>query len=122
MGVLSIIEFLFEKFTYQGVIFSADLLLYEKALVTLKGVLADIDPTFNRDDYMVWAAITTFLDDVIRLRLLKLVMKDIWALYRHSLFLFLDIQKIIFGFVLDVAVLGKKLPRVFSSNGSQKSC
>ncbi len=122
MGVLSIIEFLFEKFTYQGVIFSADLLLYEKALVTLKGVLADIDPTFNRDDYMVWAAITTFLDDVIRLRLLKLVMKDIWALYRHSLFLFLDIQKIIFGFVMDVAVLGKKLPRVFSSNGSQKSC
>jgi len=121
MGVLSIIEFLFEKFTYQGVIFSADLLLYEKALVTLKGVLADIDPTFNRDDYMVWAAIATFLDDVIRLRLLKLVMKDIWALYRHSLFLFLDIQKIIFGFVMDVAVLGKKLPRVFSSNGSQKS-
>jgi ubiquinone biosynthesis protein len=96
--------------------------LYEKALVTLKGVLADIDPTFNRDDYMVWAAITTFLDDVIRLRLLKLVMKDIWTLYRHSLFLFLDIQKIIFGFVRDVAVLGKKLPRVFSSNGSQRSC
>ena len=122
MGVLSIIEFLFEKFTYQGVIFSADLLLYEKALVTLKGVLADIDPTFNRDDYMAWAAITTFLDDVIRLRLLKLVMKDIWALYRHSLFLFLDIQKIIFWFFRDVAVLGKNLPEVFSSNGSQKSC
>jgi ubiquinone biosynthesis protein len=121
MGVLSIIEFLFEKFTYQGIIFSADLLLYEKALVTLKGVLADIDPTFNRDHYMAWAAITTFLDDVIRLRLLKLVMKDIWTLYRHSLFLFLDIQKIIFGFVRDVAVLGKKLPGVSSSDGSQRS-
>jgi ubiquinone biosynthesis protein len=119
-GVLSIIEFLFEKFTYQGVIFSTDLLMYEKALVTLKGVLADIDPTFNRDDYMAWAAITTFLDDVIRLRLLKLVMKDIWALYRHSLYLLLDIQKFIFGFVRDVAVLGKKRPGVFSNNGSQK--
>ena len=118
MGVLSIIEFLFEKFTYQGVIFSADLLLYEKALVTLKGVLADIDPTFKRDEYMVWAAITTFMDDVIRLRLLKLIMKDIWTLYRHSLSLFLDIQKMIFWFVRDVAVLGKKLPRVFSGNGS----
>jgi ubiquinone biosynthesis protein len=117
-GVLSVIEFLFEKFTYQGVIFSTDLLMYEKALVTLKGVLADIDPTFKRDDYMAWAAITTFLDDVIRLRLLKLVMKDIWTLYRHSLFLLLDIQKNILGFVRDVAVLGKKLPRVLSSNGS----
>jgi ubiquinone biosynthesis protein len=120
-GVLSVIEFLFEKFTYQGVIFSTDLLMYEKALVTLKGVLADIDPTFNRDDYMAWAAITTFLDDVIRLRFLKLVMKDIWALYRHSLFLLLDIQKFILGFVRDVAVWGRKRPGVFSSNGSQKS-
>jgi hypothetical protein len=95
--------------------------MYEKALVTLKGVLADIDPTFKRDDYMAWAAITTFLDDVIRLRLLKLVMKDIWALYRHSLCLLLDIQKFIFRFVRDIAVLGKKLPGDFSSNGSQRS-
>jgi predicted unusual protein kinase regulating ubiquinone biosynthesis (AarF/ABC1/UbiB family) len=117
MGVLSIIEFLFEKFTYQGVIFSTDLLMYEKALVTLKGVLADIDPTFNRDDYMAWAAITTFLDDVIRLRLLKLIMKEIWVLYRHSLSLLLDIQKIIFWFFKDVAVLKKKLPGVDSSRG-----
>jgi predicted unusual protein kinase regulating ubiquinone biosynthesis (AarF/ABC1/UbiB family) len=117
MGVLSIIEFLFEKFTYQGVIFSTDLLMYEKALVTLKGVLADIDPSFNRDDYMAWAAITTFLDDVIRLRLLKLIMKEIWVLYRHSLSLLLDIQKIIFWFFKDVAVLKKKLPGVDSSRG-----
>jgi len=116
MGVLSIIEFLFEKFTYQGIIFSTDLLMYEKALVTLKGVLADIDPTFNRDDYMAWAAITTFLDDVIRLRLLKLVMSEIWTLYRHSLSLLLDFQKFIFWFFKDVGVLRKKLPRDFSSS------
>jgi len=113
-GVLSTIEFLFEKFTYQGVVFSADLLMYEKALVTLKGVLADIDPTFKRDDYMVWGAVTTFANDVIRLRLLKLVMKDIRDLYLHSLFLLLDIQKVIFRFLWDVALLWKKLP-VFSS-------
>ena len=39
-GMLSTIEVLFEKFTYQGVVFSTDLLMYEKALITLKGVLA----------------------------------------------------------------------------------
>ena len=89
--------------------------MYEKALVTLKGVLADIDPTFNRDDYMAWAAITTFLDDVIRLRLLKLVMKEIWTLYRHSLSLFLNIQRIIFWFFKDVAALRRKRPPIFSS-------
>lgn len=121
MGVLSIIEFLFEKFTYQGIIFSTDLLMYEKALVTLKGVLADVDPTFNRDDYMAWAAITTFLDDVIRLRLLKLVMSEIWTLYRHSLSLLLDIQKNIFWFIKDVAVLKKKLPRGFSIRGMSEN-
>ena len=110
-GLLSSIEFLFERFTYQGVVFSADLLMYEKALVTLKGVLAEVDPTFNRDDYMVWAAMTTFLDDVIRLRLLKLIIKDAWSLYRHSLSVMFDIQKVIGWFLLDVGRLWRKLPK-----------
>ena len=110
-GLLSSIEFLFERFTYQGVVFSAELLMYEKALVTLKGVLADVDPTFNRDDYMLWAATTTFLDDVIRLRLLKLIIKDAWSLYRHSLSVMFDLQKVIGWFLLDVARLWRKLPK-----------
>lgn len=110
-GLLSSIEFLFERFTYRGVVFSADLLMYEKALVTLKGVLADVDPTFNRDDYMIWAAMTTFLDDVVRLRLLKLLIKDAWFLYRHSLSVMFDIQKVIGWFLLDVGRLWRKLPK-----------
>jgi ubiquinone biosynthesis protein len=110
-GLLSSIEFLFEKFAYQGVVFSSDLLMYEKALVTLKGVLADIDPTFNRDDYMIWAAMTTFLDDVVRLRLLKLIIKDAWSLYRHSLSVMFDLQKVIGWFLLDVGRLWRKLPK-----------
>ena len=110
-GLLSSIEFLFKRFTYQGVLFSADLLMYEKALITLKGVLADVDPTFKRDDYMIRAAMTTFLDDVVRLRLLKLIIKDAWSLYRHSLSVMFDIQKVIGWFLLDVGRLWKKLPR-----------
>ena len=110
-GLLSSIEFLFKKFTYQGVLFSADLLMYEKALVTLKGVLADIDPTFRRDDYMIRAAMTTFLDDVVRLRLLKLIIKDAWTLYRHSLSVMFDIQKVITWFLLDMGRLWIKLPK-----------
>jgi ubiquinone biosynthesis protein len=109
-GVLSSIEFLFRKLTYQGIVFSADLMMYEKALITLKGVLADIDPTFNRENYIFWAAMSTFLDDVIRLRLLKMVIKDIWALYRHSFYLLREIQKVIFWFLKDVILQWKKLP------------
>lgn len=106
---VSVTRFLFERFTYQGVVFSSDLLMYEKALVTLKGVLADVDLTFNRDDYMIWAAMTTFLDDVVRLRLLKLIIKDAWSLYRHSLSIMFDLQKVIGWFLLDVGRLWRKL-------------
>jgi ubiquinone biosynthesis protein len=120
-GILSTIEFLFEKFTYQGVVFSTDLLMYEKALITLKGVLTDIDPTFNRDNYMVWAVVTTFLDDMIRLRLLKMVMKETWALYRNSLSLLLDIQKVVFWFLWDVGRFVKHLPEAFTERLGQET-
>ena len=117
-GVLSTIEFLFGRLTYQGVVFSADLMLYKKALITLKGVLADIDPSFNRDNYMHRAAMTIFLNDVIRLRLLKMVFKDIWSIYRHSLSLLLDIRKVISWFLRDAVLLWKKLPEILSHKGN----
>jgi ubiquinone biosynthesis protein len=110
-GILSTIEFLFEKFTYEGVVFSADLMLYEKALVTLKGVLADIDPDFSRDDYLVRSAITTFMNDMIHLRLMKMVMKDIWSLYRHSFNLLVDVQKVITRFFMDIVLLRRNPPK-----------
>ena len=111
-GILSSIEFLFEKFTYQGVVFSADLMMYEKALVTLKGVLADIDPDFSRDDYLVRSAFTTFMNDMIHLRLVKMVMKDIWSIYRHSFNLLMDVQTVIYRFFRDIALMRGKLPKI----------
>jgi ubiquinone biosynthesis protein len=116
-GVLSTIEFLFGKLTYQGIVFPADLMMYKKALITLRGVLADIDPSFNRDHYLRRAVLTTFLDDVVRLRLLKMVVKDIWSLYGHSLSLLIDIQKVVFWFVKDVVL--RRLPEILSNKGDE---
>ena len=114
-GILSAIEYLFEKFTHEGVVFSADLMMFEKAMVTLRGVLSDVDPTFNRDAYMTWAAITSLLDDAVRFRLLKLFMKEAWSLYRHSLAVFYDLQKVVFWFMRDLARVSLKIPTVFAN-------
>ena len=46
--VLADINSIMEEVTYKGVVFSADLLLFQKALVTLKGVIADVDSNYNR--------------------------------------------------------------------------
>ncbi|MDZ7596778.1 MAG: hypothetical protein U5J82_00410 [Desulfobacterales bacterium] len=56
-GILSEIEHLFDHMSRLGIVFSTDLLMFQKAMVTLKGVLADIDPSFNRDDHLISAAI-----------------------------------------------------------------
>ncbi|MCP4577810.1 MAG: hypothetical protein GY846_16175 [Deltaproteobacteria bacterium] len=114
-GMLSAIEYLFEKFTHEGVVFSADLMMYEKAMVTLRGVLSDVDPTFNRDAFMTWAAITSLLDDAVRFRLLKLFMKEAWSLYHHSLVLFFDMQKVVLWFLTDLARVSLKIPTVFAN-------
>ncbi len=113
-GILSAIEFLFEKFTHEGIVFSANLMMYEKAMVTLKGVLSDVDPTFNRDAYMIRAAVVSLMDDAIRFRLLKLFMKEAWTLYRHSLGLFFDLQKVVYWFMMDLARISRKIPDVFA--------
>ncbi len=114
-GILGSIEFLFEKFTHEGVVFSANLMMYEKAMVTLKGVLSDVDSTFNRDAYMIRAAVVSLMDDAIRFRLLKLFMKEAWSLYRHSLGLFFDLQKVVYWFMMDLARISRKIPDVFSN-------
>jgi ubiquinone biosynthesis protein len=109
-GPLSAIEKLLEALTYQGVIFSSDLMMFEKALITLKGVLADVDPAFNRADYVLRAAVLTFVVDLVRLRLLRLVLEEIWSLYRYSFFLLLDIQRVIFKFLWDVGRMWRERP------------
>lgn len=81
-NVFGNIETFFEELTYMGILFSADLMMYEKAAVTLKGVLADIDPAFDRNDYLIWAGMAAFLNDVVRLRIHRVILEEIWALYR----------------------------------------
>ncbi|MBF0233309.1 MAG: hypothetical protein HQK65_09765, partial [Desulfamplus sp.] len=101
-GVLSSVESLIEQIMYQGVVFSSDLLVFEKGLVTLKGVLADIDPSFDRDEYVVWAAAGQLAGDVAHFRLQSMLLKEIWSLYKYSLSIFFDIQKAIFRFGWDM--------------------
>lgn len=84
-GVVTRVERVFEALTYRGVVFSADLLMYEKSLVTLKGVLADIEPTFNRDDHIALAAMYTFLTDMMQLRYQRVLIEELWSLYRSGL-------------------------------------
>lgn len=98
-GVLSAVEGLIEALMYEGLVFSPDLLVFEKSLVTLKGVLADIDPEFSRDEYVVFSAVLQLLDDFARLRIQKAVIKEIWKLYCHSVFVLFEVQKTIFKFM-----------------------
>ena len=109
-GVLSTIERLIEEMTYCGVIFPTDLLMFEKALVTLKGVQADIDPTFDRDDYIFWAALRTFWTDVFKLRLHRFILEEIWSLYRFSLSQFMDLQKLVFKISIVFGLFCIRLP------------
>ncbi|MBW2007773.1 MAG: AarF/ABC1/UbiB kinase family protein [Deltaproteobacteria bacterium] len=108
-GILASVEALFEAFTYEGVVFSADLMMYKKALFTLQGVLAEVDPTFDRDAYLVRAAAAAFLDDLFRIRL-RPVMREIWSLYRRSFMLFFRIQKVILRFLVEVTLFWARLP------------
>jgi hypothetical protein len=99
-GVLSAVEGLIEALMYQGLVFPPDLLVFEKSLVTLKGVLADIDPQFSRDEYVVYMAVLQLVDYFAHLRIQKAILKELWKLYRHSLSALFDMQRTIlkFGF------------------------
>ncbi|MBF0469389.1 MAG: hypothetical protein HQK61_10980, partial [Desulfamplus sp.] len=101
-GVLSSVEALIERIMYQGVVFSSDLLVFEKGLVTLKGVLADIDPAFDRDEYVVWSAAVQLASDIAHFRLQSMILKEIWSIYKYSISVFLDIQKAILRFGWDM--------------------
>lgn len=113
-GVLSAVEGLIEELMYQGIIFSPDLLVFEKALVTLKGVLADIDPDFSRDEYVVWSAVFKLAGDFAHLRIQKMIIGELWGLYRHSMGVFFDIQRSILKFGLDLISLRSLTKRYVS--------
>ncbi|SLM28560.1 ABC1 family protein [Desulfamplus magnetovallimortis] len=101
-GVLSSVESLIEQIMYLGVVFSPDLLVFEKSLVTLKGVLADIDPDFDRDEYVVLAAVLRLASDVAHFRLQGMIIHELWNFYKYSISLFFDVQKAILKFGWDM--------------------
>jgi ubiquinone biosynthesis protein len=101
-GVLSSVEGLIEELMYQGLVFSSDLLVFEKSLVTLKGVLADIDPEFSRDEYVVWNAVLQLASDFAHFRIQKMIISELWELYRHSMGVLFDIQRSILKFGLEL--------------------
>jgi ubiquinone biosynthesis protein len=92
-NIFNTIEFFFEELTYLGIIFPKDLMMYEKAAVTLKGVLADIDPSFDRNDYLVWACMVTFLKDLVYLRIHQVIVEEALVLYRRRVESIIDLQK-----------------------------
>jgi ubiquinone biosynthesis protein len=55
-NIISDINRLVGEFTYYGLKFPTNLLMFQKAMITLEGVLADIDPTFD-DDQLIWVAL-----------------------------------------------------------------
>ncbi|MCG8634789.1 MAG: AarF/ABC1/UbiB kinase family protein [Desulfobacterales bacterium] len=101
-GVLSSVEGLIEELMYLGVVFSSGLLVFEKSLVTLKGVLADIDPEFSRDEYVVWNAVLQLAGDFAHMRIQKMIISELWGLYRHSMGVLFDIQRSILRFGLEL--------------------
>jgi len=121
-GVLSAMETLFERFTYHGIVFSADLMLYQKAMLTLKGVIADICPDFDRNDCLIRSALITFLSDLIQLKILKMIMKDAGGVYRNSLLLFLQLQVSIFRLLGSVGILWMKPQPHRNSPGHRFYC
>jgi ubiquinone biosynthesis protein len=98
-GVLATLETLFERFTYNGVVFSADLMLYQKAMLTLKGVIADVCPGFDRGDYLLRSAMLTFLNDIMKLKIFKMIMEDAGGVYQTGMALFYHLQKSLFRFL-----------------------
>ncbi len=104
-GVLGDVEHLIEQLMYQGIVFSPDLLVFEKALVTLKGVLADVDPGFDRDAFIVWSAVRRLAADLASFRIQSMILKELWALYKHSLSVFMDIQRSLLRLAVDMAIV-----------------
>ncbi len=110
-GILSEIEHLFDRMSRLGIVFSTDLLMFQKAMVTLKGVLADIDPSFNRDDHLISAAIVGFINDFVRFRPQKLLVREIWQLYPFNFGRAMEVQQILIKFCWHLGAAWLEPPR-----------
>lgn len=109
-GVLADIGALFRECAYRGVTFPTDLLMYQKALVTLKGVIADIDPGFDTDDQLVWITLGSYLRDLCQPRYYIQLYKEIWALGRYSAGRVLALQRLMLKLTMRMGMAGLRTP------------
>jgi len=93
--VLADIGTLFAELAYQGVVFPADLLMFQKSLVTLKGVIADVDPTFDTDEQWMRIIAGSYLNDLFRPSYYLKLYKEIWAFRRYSFVRLLQMHRLI---------------------------
>jgi hypothetical protein len=118
-GVLSDIGALFGEFSYHGIVFPTDLLMFQKSLVTLKGVIADIDPGFDCDKEWMGIAVASYFGDLLRLRTYFEIYQEIWALRCFSLSQILRLHRLIAKLFGRLAAAGLKAP--FKIAGIQAS-
>jgi len=100
----------FAEVAYQGIVFPTDLLMFQKSLVTLKGVIADTDPEFNFDEQWLGIAAASYLGDLRRPRYYFEVYKEIWALRRHSVGRILQMHRLVTKLLKRLGIAGLKLP------------
>ena len=108
--VLTDIGAVFAEVAYQAFVFPTDLLMFQKSLVTLKGVIADIDPEFNFDKQWLGIAVASYLGDLRRPRYYFEVYKEIWALRRHSVGRILQMHRLVTKLLKRLGIAGLKLP------------
>jgi ubiquinone biosynthesis protein len=92
-GVLRAVEKLFEELAYKGIVFSNNLFMYEKAQITLKVILKEIDPGFKTDDYLAWVSVGKFLSDLICMRFHLLALEEAWLIYWRYFKQIINLQK-----------------------------
>jgi ubiquinone biosynthesis protein len=108
-GMLSTTGEIFEELTYLGVVFPPHILLFGKAMVTLHGVLSDIDPTFNRDDYVLCSVLREFFGNWVSLRLHWFLLEQSWLFYGYGFERLFDLQNFFWTSAMRFGFAGSRL-------------
>lgn len=108
-NVLSDIISLIGECSYRGIIFPTNLLMFQKALITLNGVLTDIDPTFG-EDQLVWITLRSHLRDLFLPGYHWKILKEVWALGWYSASRPLSLQHLIIKLAVKLGIAGLNGP------------
>ncbi len=91
--------------SYNGAVFPTNLLMFQKAMITLKGVITDIDPGFN-DDQLLWLALGSQMRDLCRPRYHWKVYNELMALGRYSTLQLMQFQWMLFNVSVELGLAG----------------